>query len=98
MVMRIELYSFKNIGYSINVVNNTKFNAIIDGFKTKYSWLRRRLIRGIALNGEIYIRESAKIGRNRLIEHEIGHILGKTHTWLPTTMNFTWVFRWIRYI
>jgi len=69
----------------------------------KYAVWKRKLIRGFTRTYgsgvyDIYIKDSAKIGREKLIKHEIGHVLRKKHTWLPTLMNPTWVFRWINWM
>ena len=67
---------------------------------------RRKIIRGFVVfdpnnrlsTYEIYIKKGTKIGRDMLIKHEIGHVLGYEHTWYPTIMNPTWLFRWLDYM
>lgn len=42
---------------------------------------------------EIFIRESRR-GDVKLLNHERGHLRGYKHTWLPTLMASSWVYRW----
>lgn len=55
--------------------------------------------RGFSINyrntaGRIYVDENAW-GLERLIAHEIGHLLGYNHNVLvPSTMHFSGLFRW----
>lgn len=101
--MRTENYYYKEIRYVITYLTDAEFKETISR-KTgdKYSSIRRYFTRGFmtkhGTNYNIYIKDSAKIGREKLILHEIGHVLGKKHTWLPTLMNPTWVFRWIKWM
>jgi len=60
-----------------------------DEFKYK-PWQARGYVSGRT----IYIREGTRIGLERLILHEIGHILGYDHTWYPFIMHPSWVGRW----
>ena len=50
--------------------------------------------RGYTVGGEIFIRKGTWIGLEKLIIHEIGHILGYDHTWYPYIMHPSWVGRW----
>ncbi len=87
---------YQEIIYEYKLLKAKQFNVRMDETFPQFSWLRRRLTRGFRINQEIYIREDARIGLNRLILHEIGHILGYNHTWKFTLMNPSWVFRWLK--
>jgi len=105
--MRIEQYYYNKKVYDIQYLTDSEFWEVINTpqSKDKYSWLRRKLTRGLTrktvgeygvVHYDIYIKDSAKIGREKLILHEIGHVLRKKHTWFPTLMNPTWLFRWFK--
>ncbi len=81
---------------TIKFVDNQTFANSLEehGLTEKYSRIRLRLTRGFIVNNTMYIRKGTRIGLAKLILHEIGHAMGKKHTWLPTVMNPTWVFRW----
>ena len=51
--------------------------------------------RGYTTRGVIYIREGTWIGIEKLILHEIGHILGYDHMWCIYIMHPSWIGRWI---
>lgn len=50
--------------------------------------------RGYVARGVIHITEGKIIGKERLIVHEIGHILGYKHTWNVYLMHPSWIGRW----
>ncbi len=66
----------------------------------KMNRVRRWLTRGFTDSTSIYVLESSnwysKIGHDRMILHEIGHIEEwGDHRWLvPDLMHPTWLFRW----
>jgi len=100
--MRKEDYLYKDRYYTIRYLTDAEFKERINttSMLKRYSAFRLSLTRGFSIvysstKYYIYIKDSAKIGREKLIKHEIGHVMGKKHTWLPTLMNPTWVFRWI---
>lgn len=45
-------------------------------------------------NKTIFIRLD-RIKDIRLLNHERGHLMGYSHTWRPTLMASSWVYRWI---
>ena len=92
----MKLYIFKDKDYTIHYLTDEEWKKLIDN--TSITWWKKRLIRGVTINKYVYIKDSAVIGRIRLIEHEIGHVLNNVHTWLPVTMNPTWLFRWFRWM
>lgn len=74
------------------------WSPLIDELFSGYPKWRRRLTGGFMYDGNIYIKRSRKIARKYLILHELGHKYGLYHTWLPTIMNPTWIFRWFNYL
>lgn len=59
----------------------------------------RRLLTRAFTDGEvIYALDKfhwySSIAHDKLLEHEVGHIKGEQHTWKPTLMNPSWLFRW----
>lgn len=51
--------------------------------------------RGYTIGNVIYIREGTWLGLERLVLHEIGHILGYKHTWWVNLMHPSWIGRWL---
>ena len=45
-------------------------------------------------NKTIFIRIDRK-NNIRLLNHERGHLRGYNHTWYPTLMASSWVYRWL---
>lgn len=87
---------FKNQTYQFYNVERKLWKEFKNEILKNRFWLRRKMTGGFVLGKEIYIDKSRKIGRKKLILHEIGHVLGYGHTWKPTLMNPTWFFRWIK--
>lgn len=81
---------------TIHYMSNNILNPLIEEtFKNRYPKIRIRFTRGFTKDGKIFIRKNTRIGLNRLIKHEFGHLFGLNHTWKLTLMNRTWIFRWI---
>jgi len=58
-----------------------------------WCWYKQYL-RGYRISNHIYIVENC-LGRLALLAHECGHVVfDLRHTWLPTIMNFSGLFRW----
>ena len=66
----------------------------------KMSAIRRLLTRGFTDGTYIYTLNAthwySKIGYDRMIRHEVGHIKkkGKHRWWIPDLMHPSWLFRW----
>jgi|TARA_R100000479_G_C6353002_1_gene189959 hypothetical protein len=86
-------YMYDGKPYFYYDVPDELWKSLCDNFLKKKNSLIRLLIGGFVLRGDIYIKKGRKINRNKLILHEIGHVLGYHHTWKPTIMNPTWLFR-----
>lgn len=96
LMPEIREYTYQETVYEYQLLEANEFNTRMDETFPQFTWLRRRLTRGFRINQEIIIKENARIGLNRLILHEIGHLLGYKHTWKLTLMNPSWVFRWFK--
>lgn len=94
--LRTEDYELKGKNTPVNYLTDEEWKKLLDTTSVA-SW-KKRLLRGIRINEDVFIKDSAKIGKTVLIEHEVGHVLGFKHTWLPVTMNRTWLFRWFRWM
>lgn len=61
-------------------------------------WMRETpywpLARGFIDGTHVWVDATAW-NKRALIAHELGHAMGKGHTWLPTTMNPCGCLRWI---
>ena len=91
---KIEQYQYNGKVYDIYVVPRDIWSRHLVELIHGRLRLRLKLTRGIAWDNKVYIREAVGLGRDKLIIHEIGHTLGFGHTWKPTIMNPTWLFRW----
>ena len=91
---KIEQYQYNGKVYDIHVVPRDIWSRHLVELIHGRLRLRLKLTRGIAWDNKVYIREAVGLGRDKLIIHEIGHTLGFGHTWKPTIMNPTWLFRW----
>lgn len=91
----IKFIVFQNKSYNFYNVDDEVWKVLMKNFLSYRSDFRKKFTGGFTVYGEIFIKKSRKIGRKRLILHEIGHILGYQHTWKPTIMNPTWLFRWL---
>lgn len=83
--IQIYQYVFKN------------FQKLLKHVFPNMSWFKRILIRGFTDGVFVYTlnpKHWYSIFYDRMIWHEIGHIKGRGHTWKPTLMNPTWLFRW----
>lgn len=89
------VYSFDELGdFDYYLLDDELWALAVSTYLRGYPRWRVRLTRGFALGDYVLIKQSARIGLERLIKHEIGHTLGKGHTLLPTIMNPSWLFRW----
>lgn len=82
-------YSFKNLQRLLNRHKNSSI----------FKRIRMFFTRGFTDGHHIYaLHENhwySKLWHNRLIKHEIGHIIGLKHTWNPfNIMNPTFALRW----
>lgn len=91
---KIEQFSYNGNIYDIYVIPREIWSRELVNLIHGRLRLRVRLTRGIAWGKRVYIREAVGLGRDKLIIHEVGHTLGFGHTWKPTIMNPTWLFRW----
>ena len=91
----IESITFKGKTYLYYNVEKELWEKMKDAYITKRTKIRKKLTGGFVLGNQIFIDKSRKIGRRKLIIHEVGHTLGLGHTWKPTIMNPTWLFRWL---
>ena len=91
---KIEQFSYNGKIYDIYVTPREIWSRELVNLIHGRLRLRVRLTRGIAWGKRVYIREAVGLGREKLIIHEVGHTLGFGHTWKPTIMNPTWLFRW----
>lgn len=91
---KIEQFSYNGKIYDIYVIPRDIWSRELVNLVHGRLRLRVRLTRGIAWGKRVYIREAVGLGREKLIIHEVGHTLGFGHTWKPTIMNPTWLFRW----
>jgi len=81
--------NYKGKLYKVNFLNKKRFKMYMSG------WWYKTFCRGFTMAGIIYIKEGTWLGLDRLVLHEIGHILGYEHTWLPYIMFPSWIGRWI---
>jgi len=91
---KIEQFSYNGNTYDIYVIPREIWSRELVNLVHGRLRIRVRLTRGIAWGKRVYIREAVELGREKLIIHEVGHTLGFGHTWKPTIMNPTWLFRW----
>jgi len=91
---KIEQFSYNGNTYDIYVIPREIWSRELVNLVHGRLRIRVRLTRGIAWGKRVYIREAVGLGREKLIIHEVGHTLGFGHTWKPTIMNPTWLFRW----
>jgi acetyltransferase-like isoleucine patch superfamily enzyme len=80
---------FKNRSYPIIFVPKKEFR------KRMHNLWYKIFGRGYTTRGVVYIRKRTWIGLEKLILHEIGHILGYGHTWRVYIMHPSWIGRWI---
>jgi hypothetical protein len=85
--------------YTIYYYDFLNFQELMKYKFPKMSKIRRWLTRGFTDGEYIYALNSShwysKIGHDRLIRHEIGHIEGFKHRWwIPDVMHPSWLFRW----
>jgi hypothetical protein len=96
--MKQTTYHYNGKDYTINWLTKDEWKQKMPNVcPRRYPlWFCVKFVRGFASRNEVYIKEKTKIGLERLILHEIGHLLNYNHTWKPTLMNPTWVFRWFK--
>jgi len=90
----VKWFSYEGTSFSYFDVEDEHFTQLTDILLKRYPKWRRKLTGGVMFKDTIYIKKSRTLFRKRLILHEIGHVLGYKHTWKPTIMNPTWLFRW----
>lgn len=94
----VETYRHKDVIYEYYNVPEELWSLLCDNFLKKRKKILRLMIGGFLLGRNIYIKANRKLGRNKLILHEIGHKEGLGHTWKPAIMNPSWAFRWFKKI
>jgi len=84
--------------YNIFHYKFDNFQKLLKHVFPKMSWVRRVLTRGFTDGIYIYVLNPkhwyGSIKYQTMVWHEIGHIKGEGHTWKPTLMNPSWLFRW----
>ena len=90
------LVYFKGRSYPIYFLTKEEWD-----YEWKDNWYARKFIRGYTTGGRIYIKEGTWLGLEKLILHEIGHIMSYKHTCFPAIMFPSWVgrllWKWNRY-
>lgn len=94
-------YEYDDREFVIYYLNQDAWDKKMIDWKNKKKcpyplWFMKRFVRGFTYMGIIYIKEGTKFGLDRLILHEIGHILGYKHTWKPNLMFRSWIGRWFK--
>lgn len=94
MTSDIQFFSYQGTNFQYYDVEDELWKQLTDKLLRRYPAWRRKFTGGMMYADQIYIKKSRTLFRKRLILHEIGHVLGYQHTWKPTIMNPTWLFRW----
>lgn len=96
MIKEIDTYEFRNTTYQLIWLDKDDFFYKIKGIKVLDPPWYLSLVRAFVYRRVIYLRRGAwMVGFDRLVKHEIGHILGYRHNWWKfNLMHPSGIFRW----
>ena len=82
----------KTYKLGIHKMMDRKIKTTRNPLKKLYLQIAKRMARGYTTGGEVFIY--IKYDNDaKLLAHEVGHIIGLTHTWRPVVMNPSGLFR-----